>query len=262
MRNSFYSAALCAATLIGFSSCSDSLTEIPDAPDRTSRSEIASNIWIEGPSKIELGQLYFFDVKGNNANGFNFKIEDTYFNDPTSYAIYISPAGNRIGLIFNEYGHFKITAVDTKTGSSCSYEVAKYNKAVHYLKYNNDAPTIYIGMVPRQPVKQWFESYANRNTATMDYSGRITSFDHRIVVNVKEGTQLYWWTNGTNLKITPSEYDSVITCTADKGDSVITLPEKMITRHPSSSSTTLNYGYYVPWCSGSYTIPAERCGAL
>lgn len=265
MKKISYLAAICAAVLLGFSACSDSLTDIPENPD--TRTVILADPWIVGPSSIELDQLYFFEVKGGILPAgatFRFDIEDTYFNDPTSYAVYIAPQGNRIGVIFNKYGHFKITATLTSdTSVKCSYEVAKYNKAVHFLKYVNDAPTdIKIGQTFRNPVKQWFECYMNRNIATLDYSGRITSFDGRIVVNVKQGNLLYWWSGGVGPKLSTSLTDTVITGIADEGDSVITLPEKSIMRHPQSSSATLDYGYIVPWCNGSYSIPVETCGIL
>ncbi len=261
MKKLVYSAAFCAAALLGFSACSDSLTDIPENSD--TRTVIVPTVWIEGPSSIELDQLYFFEVKGPASGTYRFTIEDTYFNDPKSYGVYTAPSGNRIGVVFNDYGHYKITAtLTTNAAVTCSYEVAKYNKAVHYLKYVNDAPEIKIGSVFRNPVKQWFECYMNRNLTTLDYSGRITSFDGRIVVNVKQGNLLYWWSGGVGPKLTPSLSDTSITGIAAKGADVITLPEKSILRHPQSSSLTLNYGYYVPWCDGSYTIPAERCGAL
>lgn len=262
MKNLFYSTAFCAAALIGFSACSDSLTDIPETPD--TRTVILPDVWIEGPSSIELGQLYFFEVVGNSLGNdqYDFKVEDTYFNDPSSYAIYVSPSGNRIGLIFNKYGHYKITATMKNTSWTCSYEVAKYYKNIHFLKYRNDAPKIQIGMALREPLNQWFECYMNRNLITMDYSGRITDFDNRIVVNVMKGNQLFWWSAGVGPTITSSITDTVVTGIADKGDNVITIPDERIIRHPKSSSTTLDYGYIVPWCNGTYTIPTERCGVL
>lgn len=269
MKKIFYSAAFCAATLLGLSGCSSD----PVMPEPVNPAVgiiggwdgVQAKPWMEGPASIQLDALYTFTAKSNVPNDtFTFTVEDTYFNDPRSYGTNVSMSGVRINVVFNDYGHYKITAKSKVTGLECSYEVAKYYHAINNLKYCSKGPTLETGIQSMRPFPQWFERYANYNSWLCDFSQRITNFEQRIVVNVEQKSHLLWFPWNAAPYMEDGGALKTITGIAAKGDDVITLPDAGLIRHPKYNSSTLDFNaWYVPYCDNRiYTIPEERCGAL
>lgn len=258
-------AAVGAAALLGFTACSNDPFEIPDS--RTVIADSGAGIInnIHGPESIELGQLYTFSATSNAlSDKFTFTVEDTYFHDPNSYAVNVSTTGKAIHVVFNDYGHYKITATNNRTLQTCSYEVAKYYRGIHQLKYCSDAPALEDGIRISRTISQYFERYVNYNVATCDFSGRITGFEERIVVNVEQKSYEYWYPIDGAPYIMQGANRGTITGTAAKGADVITLPEGKMYRHPKYNSWQMEYNaWFVPYCPDRlYTIPEERCGVL
>ena len=262
MKKLVYSAALFAATLIGFPACSDG------GPDTIQPTDPAAQIGkddifdptpmppyphINGPESIELGQLYSF--KANSlyfGDTFTFTVEDTYFHNPSSYAISISTSGDRIYVVFNEYGHYKISAKSKADGSVCSYEVAKYYKEVGPLRFASNAPSLRDG----------FEGGGGKIfSRRLERTG--ANFPERVVINTMEYFTEYWYPfNGTPYMKQGANIGTV-TGVAAKGTNRINLPNGRVRTHPDYDPVSLNNcALLVPFCSQEYTIPEERCGRL
>lgn len=274
MTKLFYSVALCAATLIGLSGCSsDPIVPDPVNPavgivngEDTGNPTAFTDPTITGPTSIELDQLYTFTVTSPYiGDTFTFTVEDSYFNDPKSYAINVSTSGTRINVVFNDYGRYTITAKSNLTGKKCSYEVAKYYRAIRELKYcTANAPTLETGIRSTRPFQQWFERYANYNPWLCSFSGKMTNFEERIVINVVQKSHLFWFPWNASPYMEPGNDMGTITAIAAKGENVITLPDAKLIRHPRYNSSTLDYNaWYVPYCADRvFSIPEERCGTL
>ncbi len=248
--------------LLGFSACSDEIIE-PNQPTDPAVGLVSGDIYnpvplpaypyIVGPSSIELDQLYTFQANSLTVNDtFTFTVEDTYFHDPKSYAINISPSGNRINVVFNDYGHYKITAKSKATGKECSYEVAKYYKEVGSLRHYSDAPGLRDG----------FDGGRGK-----EFSRRLerlgSNFPQRVVINTLEYYMEYWYPFNADPYMKRGSDLETITGVAAKGTNRINLPDARVVLHPKYNSWTMDYrALLVPFCEQEYTIPEERCGAL
>lgn len=264
MKKLFSSAAFCAATLLGLSGCSsDPVMPEPVNPavgivDGISPGPVVTlNPRIIGPESIELDRLYTFTATSGYVNDtFTFTVKDTYFNDPRSYGINVSTSGTRINVVFNDYGHYTITAKSRLTGKECSYEVAKYYKEIGELRYYSNAPGLRDGMEGgRKPVSRRFERYQGNS--------HVTNYTQRIVVNTVEYFMEYWYPMGGTPYMKRGSNRGTITGIAAKGANSITLPDGHIMTHPGYDPVTLNNcALLVPFCEQEVTIPEERCGAL
>lgn len=263
MKKLYYSAMLCAAALFSLSACSTG--EVPEPEVSISNIVNGQAPVVTGPASIELDRLYTFTASSPVAGDtFIFTVEDTYFNDPRSYGVNVSLSGTRINVVFNDYGRYVITATSKKTGLKCSYEVAKYYKYIGSLKYCSNAPALGTSLSSIRPFAQWFERYVEFDPVTMEFNGRRTNFEQRIVVEVEQKSHAYTYSGPGAPYIGKGDSFGNIFGTAAKGDNVINLEDARIVRHPKYNSWLFeNMIYYVPYCADLvYTIPVERCGLI
>lgn len=263
MRKLFHSAALCAATLLGFAGCSNDPIEVPETRAVAGANDARLNGMIQGPTSIELDQLYTFTAMSNVlSDTFIFTVEDTYFHDPSSYAINVSTTGRAIHVVFNDYGHYKITATNKRTHQTTSYEVAKYYKEVGKLKYWSNAPGLQDNVVSGKPISRRFERYQNYSEP-LGFSDIIRNYPQRIVVNVDQYYMEYWYPYRAEPYMKRGITLGTITGIAAKGANTISLPDGVPVTHPEYDPVALeNIAFFVPFCTQEYTIPEERCGML
>lgn len=208
-----------------------------------------------------LGQFFEFTAVGSEYDLFKFEVEDTYFNDPTSYTVQVVDA-THAKIKFNEYGRFKVTATGVYNPAlKGAYEVGKYYRPdLPYRIYDRTGAGSFGYNHTPEKIGQWFTCYETYNKSANRYENPIENYEHRIVVKARQRSFLNTFPGRIDHRWGPELGE--ITGTGAVGANKITLPDTYRQLFPDSLNTPTKYTVLEPLCENTFEFPADRFGVL